>query len=116
MGRASKEALDIELANMPAPNEGATVGNQKLDAWQENLDQINSRSVKLPWMESPKDVRTRVEAQGRGAANASQGKTTGQFKPNTSGGFFRGPQVGEKAYLGGPTVTKVYPDGSYDAQ
>jgi hypothetical protein len=45
MGRASKEAMDIEIANMPAPIEGATVGNQKLQAFQENIDQMASRSV-----------------------------------------------------------------------
>lgn len=72
MGRASKEALDIELSNMPSPIEGATVGNKKLDAWQENLDQINSRSVKLPWMESPVDVRNRVEGQAAQQYNQRQ--------------------------------------------
>lgn len=119
MGRASKEALDIELANMPAPNEGATVGNKKLDAWQENLDQINSRSVKLPWMETPKDVRTRVEGQAtdqfnkRSAGNASGG----QYK-NAQGNRM---EVGQdaydsrtKRYIG--AVSKVYADGSYDVK
>lgn len=80
MGRASKEALDIELANMPSPLEGATVGNKKLDAWQENLDQINSRSVKLPWMESPLDVRKRVEEQATKTYNAKQAASS-QPKP-----------------------------------
>src|SRR5260370_13510286 len=51
MGRASKEAMDIEIANMPSPVEGATVGNQKLQAFQENIDQMASRSVKFPWQE-----------------------------------------------------------------
>ena len=56
MGRASKEAMDIEIANMPSPIEGATVGNQKLNAFQENIDQMASRSVKLPGMDQSKDV------------------------------------------------------------
>ena len=76
MGRASKEAMDIEIANMPSPIEGATVGNQKLNAFQENIDQMASRSVKLPGMDQSKDVKSRVEAQGVTAYNAAQG--TGQ--------------------------------------
>jgi hypothetical protein len=122
MGRASKEALDIELANMPAPNEGATVGNKKLDAWQENLDQINSRSVKLPWMESPTDVRTRVENQAtaarQSAATASAARASGMYKADASSSFMGALKVGQKTYAGGrgQTVTKVYSDGSYDAQ
>lgn len=74
MGRASKEAWQVEIDNMPSPIEGATVGNKKLDAWQDNLDQINSRSVKLPWMEQPTDVRARVEGQATQQYNQRQGQ------------------------------------------
>lgn len=128
MGRASKEALDIELANMPTPNEGATVGNKKLDAWQENLDQINSRSVKLPWMETPKDVRTRVEGQATANYNAAQatkrsaggggGGASGMYKPDASSSFLGPAQVGQSTYAGGrrQIITRVYPDGSYDVR
>ena len=63
MGRASKEAMDIELANMPSPIEGATVGNKKLDAWQQNIDQIATRSVRLPGQDQAQDVRKRIESQ-----------------------------------------------------
>jgi hypothetical protein len=77
MGRASKEAMDIEIANMPSPIEGATVGNQKLQAFQENIDQMASRSVKLPGMDQSKDVKSRVEAQGVAAYNAAHGTSSG---------------------------------------
>jgi hypothetical protein len=120
MGRASKEALDIELANMPAPNEGATVGNKKLDAWQENLDQINSRSVKLPWMEQPSDVKARIEGQAVNQYNQKQAaKPQGQYRGTPS------QDTGKKAYEPGMTllirgvsrrVSRVYSDGTFDVQ
>jgi hypothetical protein len=120
LGRASKEALDIELANMPAPNEGATVGNKKLDAWQENLDQINSRSVKLPWMEQPSDVKTRIERQAAQQYNQAQtGMPKGQYRGAPS------QDTGKRAYEPGMTVlingrprtvSKVFSDGSWDVQ
>jgi hypothetical protein len=69
--------MDIEIANMPSPIEGATVGNQKLQAFQENIDQMASRSVKLPGMDQSKDVKSRVEAQGVAAYNAAQGTGSG---------------------------------------
>jgi hypothetical protein len=78
MGRASKEAMDIEIANMPSPVEGATVGNQKLQAFQENIDQMASRSVKLPGLDQSKDVKARVEAQGVAAYNAAHPAAAGQ--------------------------------------
>ena len=87
MGRASKEAMDIEIANMPSPIEGATVGNQKLQAFQENIDQMASRSVKLPGMDQSKDVKSRVEAQGVAAYNAAQG--TGSSQVSSSGCYGR---------------------------
>lgn len=72
LGRTSKEAWHTEVDNMLSPMEGATAGNKTLDAWQENLDQINSRSVKLPWMEQPSDVRARVEGQATQQYNQRQ--------------------------------------------
>lgn len=72
MGRASKEAMDIEISNMPSPIEGATVGNQKLQAFQENIDQMASRSVRLPWQESSQDVKARIEKQAISDYNKRQ--------------------------------------------
>jgi hypothetical protein len=63
LGRASREAMDIEIQNQPSPIEGATVGNQKLDSWQENLDQMNSRAVKFPLMPMPAEIKANVEAE-----------------------------------------------------
>jgi hypothetical protein len=63
MGRASKEAMNIEIANMPSPVGGATVGNQKLQAFQENVDQMATRSVKWPGQDQASDVKARIEQQ-----------------------------------------------------
>jgi|SRR5579859_2090310 len=120
MGRASKEALDIELANMPSPIEGATVGNKKLDAWQQNIDQMASRTVKLPWMEGPQDVRARIEGEGVNQYNQRQAaKPQGQYRGTPS------QDTGKKAFEPGMavvirgvprTVSKVYQDGTFDVQ
>jgi len=48
-------------ADMPSPIEGATVGNQKLQAFQENVDTMATRAVKLPWQETPQGVKARIE-------------------------------------------------------
>ena len=116
MGRASKEALDIELANMPSPIEGATVGNKKLDAWQQNIDQMASRTVKLPWMPSPQELKGAIENAPQATPPA---RTTGQYRGTPS------MDTGQKAYKvgmvaltrqGPKVVSKVYPDGSFDVQ
>src|SRR5262249_51919410 len=80
MGRASKEAMDIEIANMPSPIEGATVGNQKLQAFQENVDQMASRSIKIPGQDTYQDVKARVETQAVNDYNARQAAKTGQYR------------------------------------
>ena len=85
MGRASKEAMDIEISNMPSPIEGATVGNKKLDAFQENIDQMAARSVKLPWMDQPQDVKARIEQQGVDNYNRAQAaKPQGKYRASGS--------------------------------
>jgi hypothetical protein len=120
MGRASKEAMDIEISNMPSPVEGATVGNKKLQSFQENIDQMAARSVKLPWMDQPQDVKARIESQATTDYNKRQAaKPQGQFRG------FPSEDTGKKAYEPGMTilvrgvprrVSKVYPDGSFDVQ
>jgi hypothetical protein len=114
MGRASKEAMDIEIANMPSPIEGATVGNQKLQAFQENIDQMASRSVKLPWQEQSQDVKSRIEGQAVDQYNQQQAaKPQGKYRS-------KGPvKVGQNIQIphtgGLSRVTKVYSDGTFDA-
>jgi hypothetical protein len=114
MGRASKEAMDIEIANMPSPIEGATVGNKKLDAFQENIDQMAARSVKLPWMDQPQDVKARVEAQGVAAYNARQAaRPRGTYRASRHVSVGQNVQIPHAAGLS--RVRRVYDDGSFDA-
>ena len=74
-GRTSKEGLDIELANIPSPIVGATAANKQFNAFQENIDTAAQRAVRLPWMETPQDVRARIEAQASAAYNQRQAST-----------------------------------------
>jgi hypothetical protein len=116
MGRASKEALDIELSNMPSPIEGATVGNQKLDSFQENLDQMNKRSVKLPGMDQPADVRARIEGQAVQKYNEQQAaKPQGRYKSESGNAVKVGQNIQLRNIPGLSRVTKVYSDGTFDA-
>ena len=108
-GRTSKEGLDIELANIPSPILGATVANKQLQAFQENIDVAAQRGVKLPWMETPADVRNRIENAPRPQPQAPQGQFTAPGgRPVTPGQQV----IGKDGKL--HTVTQVYRDGSYD--
>jgi hypothetical protein len=114
MGRASKEAMDIEIANMPSPIEGATVGNQKLQAFQENVDTMATRAVKLPWQETPQDVKARIEGQATDQYNQRQAaKPQGQY--TAKGQVTVGQNIQIPNTSGLSRVKKVYPDGSFDA-
>lgn len=114
MGRASKEAMDIEISNMPSPIEGATVGNQKLQAFQENVDQMAARSVKLPWMEQPSDVKARIEGQATNDYNQRQAaKPQGQYRAKGTVTVGQNIQLPNTAGLS--RVKKVYSDGTFDA-
>lgn len=114
MGRASKEAMDIEIANMPSPVEGATVGNQKMQAFQENIDQMASRSVKLPWQDTWQDVKARVEGQAVQQYNQRQAaKPQGKYK--SAQPVKEGQNIQIRNVPGLSRVTKVYSDGTFDA-
>jgi len=79
-----------------------------------------ARSVKLPWMEQPSDVKSGIEGQAVNQYNRQQA-ATGQYpasiKPSRSYGrdWF---QVGDIANVNGQLkkVTKVYANGSFDAE
>lgn len=60
-GRANKEALMIEMANLPTPDVGSKVAIPQLDSFQENIDQAaTGLPTNLPGMKTPKQVRTEV--------------------------------------------------------
>ena len=62
IGRTNKEQMDIEMANLPEPYIGATVGNPRLDSWQENIDRAaDGFPENLPGVKHPKAIRESVE-------------------------------------------------------
>lgn len=84
--RSSETQLHLEMANIPAPYVGATVANDVLQRWQENVDQAASGYPhNLPGVEHPTAVRQRMEKQTpqTPAAPAAQGKGKGQWNPKT---------------------------------
>jgi hypothetical protein len=113
-GRTSKEGLDIELANIPSPILGATVANKQLEAFQENIDTAAQRSVKLPWMESPRDVRARIEGQATQQYNQTQAaKPQGKYRASGTVSIGQNVQIPNTAGLS--RVRRVYNDGTFDA-
>jgi hypothetical protein len=124
-GRTSKEALAIEMQNLPSPLMAGPAANKQLDAFQENIDTASKGIVRVPWLPTTQDVRQNIEgqaakqaAQDQAASRsqaAAQAGERGQYR-NAAG---RPMQVGQEAYdnatkrfLG--TVSRVYADGSYD--
>ena len=118
-GRVSDEAMQVEIANMPSPIEGATVGNKKLQAFQENIDQIAGRSVKLPFMPTPQDVKSKLEKQATDQYNEDQANT-GAFKGDVYvlGKGTATPKAGDTVIVHNQElkVSKTYPNGTFDAK
>jgi hypothetical protein len=116
-GRTSKEALAIEMQNLPSPIMGTAPANKQLDAFQENIDTASKGIVRVPWLPSTQDVRKSIEESP--AANLQRtpnAQGSGQYR--NAGGHAM--QVGQPAYDDATKrfigkVTKLYPDGSYDA-
>lgn len=61
VGRTSKEAMEIEMANLPEPTVGYTKANSQLKAFQENIDVASKGLVKFPWLDSPQEIRKNIE-------------------------------------------------------
>lgn len=106
-GRTSKEALEIEMSNLPTPGEGSTVANKQMDAFQENIDAASKGLTKVPWLPTPAETRQAVEQKDSHDHPGQQIRTF----PRQFGGV----TVGGRDYSG-RLVTGVNPDGSYQAQ
>jgi hypothetical protein len=64
-GRANKETMDIEMANMPDPVMPKDAAQKQLDAFQENVAQRSKSIPKLAGVESQAEIRKRVEEEGQ---------------------------------------------------
>lgn len=72
-GRANKETMDIEMANMPDPTMPKDAAQKQLDAFQENVSQRSKSIPKLAGVESQAEIKKRVEEEGtQKIANAPQ--------------------------------------------
>jgi hypothetical protein len=115
-GRTNKEALDIEMNNLPSPIVGATVANKQIEAFQENIDTAAQGAPRIPWMETPTDVRARVEGQAAQQYNQRQAaKPQGRYKAASGNPVKVGQNIQIPNRPGLSRVTKVYQDGTFDA-
>jgi hypothetical protein len=126
-GRTSKEALAIEMQNLPSPLEASGPALKQMDAFQENIDTASKGIVRVPWLPSTQDVRQNIEGQAakqqaqEQAASRSQAAAqaanpqTGQYRNATGRAMAPGQDAYDNAtkrYIG--KVSRIYPDGSYD--
>lgn len=126
-GRTSKEALAIEMQNLPSPLMGVPPANKQLDAFQENIDTASKGIVRVPWLPTTSDVRQSIEGQAAKQAAQEDAASKVQYANQQKAGIPTGQyvnakgykmQVGQEAYdtarrfIG--RVSKIYPDGSYD--
>jgi len=130
VGRTNKEVMELEMQNIPMPIEGPSAF-KKLDSFQENIDTASKGLTRVPWLGTPQDVRQTIEG---GAANQSTQNLAAQqhfadYRSQNGPGQYKGipsQDTGLKRYrvgmpvegpgMVGKVVTKVYPDGSFDAQ
>lgn len=123
-GRTSKEALAIEMQNLPSPLAASGPALKQMDAFQENIDTASKGLTRVPWLPSPQEVRSTIEQEGA-TKTAQMQKANDIFRANQTASAGAGQYTGggskqmgqrlydsNKQYLG--TVSKLYPDGSFD--
>jgi hypothetical protein len=70
--RFTERQLNLEMANIPVPFMGATLGDKQMNAWQENIDAAaRGLPVNLPGQMAPKYYRQQLEREERPAAAAA---------------------------------------------
>lgn len=68
IGKANKEMMELELANVPNPSLEAADQARKLDQFQENIDRATTGFPRMPGLPMPKDIRASVEGQSSGGS------------------------------------------------
>lgn len=72
-GRSQEKAMEIAMQSVPTPIMDEGTANKMLDGFQQNVDQVGQRQVRLPGIDSHQDVRKRVEAEWKGPTNRGGG-------------------------------------------
>ena len=72
VGRLNKEAMELEMANIPNPTMAPNDQLRKLQAFQENVDQGAAGIPRLPGVPTLKETRARFEGTGQGLASGFQ--------------------------------------------
>jgi hypothetical protein len=62
-GRANRETMEVEMANMPNPTMPKAIAQKQLGAFQENVTQRSKSIPKLVGVESQQEIKNRVEAE-----------------------------------------------------
>lgn len=121
--RLTESQIETELKNIPSPGTPSDIRDKQFARLDRNIEQASKTLVRIPGVDLPSDIRSHIEAQS-GAENATRARvaaanqetssrTAGQYKPKFGG--FTQNAVGQRT-SDGKKVTKVYPDGSYDAE
>jgi hypothetical protein len=82
-GRANKETMDIEMANMPDPTMPKDAALKQLDAIQENVAQRGATLPKLIGIPSPSDVKAATEQEEAKKSAPQATRIHGVFNPQT---------------------------------
>lgn len=119
-GRLTESQLQTELKNLPDPTVPGDIREKQFDRFQRNIDQAASGIPRIPGIELPSDIRQKIEGpanEARSAAMAQSGQYPASNKPSAAYGRSRF-QIGDIANVNGQLkkVTRVYPNGSFDAQ
>jgi hypothetical protein len=130
VGRTNKEVMELEMQNIPSPIEGPSAF-KKLDAFQENIDTASKGLTRVPWLGTPQDVRSSIEQKDAATSKALEtaAQHQAEYRSANGPGQYRGTpsqDTGRKKYQVGmiveglpgglKTVSKVYPDGSFDVK
>jgi hypothetical protein len=116
VGRLPEEGMHLEFEQVPNPLQANSASFQKqLNQYQDRINVASSAIVKVPGVATPAEVRQAIESK-QVSPYAQPAPGTGQYR--NAGGHTM--QMGQEAYdqnkryLG--TVSRLYPDGSYDIQ
>lgn len=76
-GRSQEKAMEIAMQSVPTPILDEGTSNKMLDGFQQNVDQVGQRQIRIPGIDTHQDVKQRIEAEWKGPANRGGGGEQG---------------------------------------